>query len=110
MNNDGLPNDATGDTLRRLRDDGANLSKPHELDFHVAAPSKAAAEHVGNAATQIGFATSVSKDDEGPDWTCCCTKLMVPDHSAITDIENMLDSMAKRVGGRIDGWGAFPVA
>lgn len=110
MSKDGLPNDATGDALRRLRDDGANLCKPHDIDFHVAVPDESAAEHVSNAVRQMGFTASVSKDEEGPDWTCCCTKSMVPDHAAISDIETTLDSIAEQVGGRADGWGAFPVS
>jgi len=109
MNNDELPNDATGDALRRLRDDGANLRKSHDIDFYVAIPSKSAAEYVSHAVSQLGFAASVSEDEEGSDWTCCCTKSMVPDHAAINDIETMLDSIAEQVGGKADGWGAFSV-
>jgi regulator of RNase E activity RraB len=111
MNSDGIPNDATGDALRRMLDDGADLSKPHEIEYFVAIPNEAAGEHVASAASQIGFTVDVSKDDDdGPDWTCCCTKLMVPDHAAITSTEILLDSIAKQVGGEIDGWGAFSVS
>lgn len=104
-----LPHDATGDALRRLRNDGANLAKAHEIDFQVAVPNRSAGEAVMAEAEKRGFKVRLSKDEDGPDWTVCCTSTMVPGHGAITAVEEELDSLAKNFGGNADGWGAFPV-
>ncbi len=111
MKGDGIPDDATGGALRRLLRDGSDFSKPHEIDFHVAVPDESAGRHVADAASKLGFATKVVYDDEnGPSWTCWCSRWMLPDHAAITQIEKRLDDIAQPVGGKIDGWGAFVVS
>ena len=106
---DGLPDDADGDALRRLRNDGADLNKPHSIDFHVAVPDEESGHVVLAAARELGFKVKLDKDEDGTDWTCYCTKTMVPDHASIVEVEATLDSIAKKVGGKADGWGAFPV-
>jgi len=64
---DGLPDDATGDTLRRLRNDGADLSKPHDINYYVAVRDQPAAENVSTSARQIGISASVAKNEEDSD-------------------------------------------
>jgi len=103
-----FPNDSTGDALRRLQDDGADLSKPHEIDFHIAVPDWGAGQFVMNAAMQMGFVVNLNKNAENDEWTCSCSKTMIPGHAAISRIETVLDAVAQKVGGRFDGWGAFP--
>jgi len=104
-----IPRDATGDVLRRLLSDGADLSKVHRLDFYVAVPNKQAGSSAAFAAQQEGFDVELSKDETGPEWTVRCSRSMVPEHAAISQIEQELDEIASHYGGRADGWGAFPV-
>jgi regulator of RNase E activity RraB len=104
-----LPNDANGDVLRRMLADGADLSKPHDIDFFIAAPNEQAGSAIASAAEQQGFSVDLDKDEEAADWTVCCSRSMVPDHAAITQTEQQLDALARPLGGWIDGWGAFPV-
>jgi hypothetical protein len=101
-----LPNDANGDALRRLAADGSDLSRAMPLEFHVAAPSEKVGQQLAQAQGS-GFTTSVWRDDETGEWTCTCTKTMVPDHAEITRIEQQLDAIAQPVGGHADGWGTF---
>jgi len=104
-----IPMDATGDALRRMISDGADLLKVHSIDFFVATPSQQAGIAVASAVKQKGFEVEVSKDETGPEWTVRCTKSMVPSHAAISQIEQSLDVTASQYEGRADGWGAFPV-
>lgn len=104
-----LPADSTGDALRRLIDDGADLHKPHEVDFHIATPDLAASKIVGQHVERLGFRVSWAQDDDGTNWTVWCTKTMIPSHGAITAVEEELDAIAQKFGGWVDGWGAFPV-
>jgi hypothetical protein len=64
---------------------------------------------IRNNARQKGFAANLNKEDEGSEWTVTCTTDVVPKYRTISRIEDELDQMAYAYGGRIDGWGAFPV-
>src|SRR5215475_3621297 len=107
-----IPMDATGKTLREIAKRGSDLTKPMEVDFFVAVPSKDAGDRVAIKARVLGFVTSVEQDDHKPDddgfeWTCYCTKVLIPEYSEVMKIERQLDSIAKEFGGYADGFGTF---
>jgi len=104
----GIPNDATSQALRSLLNDGADFTKPHDIDFHVAVPSKAAGNSVGEAASKAGYSTELVHDEDGS-WTLWCTKSMLPSHDGITLVEKELAGISKPFGGYPDGWGTFTV-
>jgi hypothetical protein len=102
-----MPNDATGDALRRLAATGSDLSRPMEIDFVVAVPSEAVGRQVARRVEPLGFRVSVKQDsDEGP-WSCYCTKTIVPSYSDVVAIENQLDAIGRELGGYADGFGSF---
>ncbi len=102
---DGLPRDATGDALRRLRHDGVDLSRPLAIDFQVESTTERVARTVQAEAERLGFSVEVYEDESG--WDCCCTRSMIPDHLAITRAEDLLHDLAGRLGARHTGWGAW---
>jgi len=102
-----LPDNATGDALRRILYAGSDLSKPLEMDFFMAVPSEDAGNRVAKMAQQIGFTTKVERDEETSEWTCYCTKTIVPDYAEVVKMEETLDAIAKPFGGYIDGFGSF---
>ncbi len=101
------PNDATGDALRRVADDGHDMGKPMKLDFAVAVSEEAAGRLVAQAAIARGYSPRVARDDLDGSWTVYCTKLMLATHESITAAEAELDALAKPFGGYGDGWGTF---
>lgn len=106
-----FPNDATGDALRRFeQSNGFDISKPLEIEFFVVIPSKKMGNKVALKVSNLGFKTSVEKDgiDEAEyEWTCYCTKTLIPNYYEIVKIEEELDNIAKLYGGYIDGFGSF---
>lgn len=99
---------ATRQALRQIELDGSDLGKPLLMDFFVAVPSELAGLEVARAvAVMGGFDTSVEVDDESGDWTCYCTIKMIPELSAVLQIEERLDEIGKSVGGKADGFGTF---
>ncbi len=102
-----LPNDETRDALRRLHENGADLSRPLEMDFFIAVPSKDSGEQIAALVKVLGFNTSVEQDDESGDWTCYCAKTLIPEYSEIVRIEKELDNIAKPLGGFSDGFGSY---
>ncbi|MGB5213371.1 MAG: ribonuclease E inhibitor RraB [Anderseniella sp.] len=100
-----LPNDAIGDALQRLVDDGSDLSQPMAMDFFPAVPDRGAAETIEPDVQKLGFETSIS-EEEG-EWTLYCTKTIIPSYDNVASIESTLHRVAQRVGGHADGFGSF---
>ena len=48
-----LPDDATGDALRRMIAGGSDLSEPMEIDFFVAIPHESAGNKVAEKAREV---------------------------------------------------------
>jgi drug/metabolite transporter (DMT)-like permease len=98
------PDDADGDALRRVAGDGNDMARPMAIDYHVAAPNRAAAEAIAKKARTIGYASKVV-DDDGGAYTVWCTREMLATYDGVLACQSELDGMARPLGGRIDGWG-----
>ncbi|MEZ4297501.1 MAG: ribonuclease E inhibitor RraB [Polyangiaceae bacterium] len=102
-----MGNDATLDALRRIEQDGSDLTRPLSMDFFVAVPDQASGSMVASRAEKLGFSTSVEQDSDTEAWTCYCTKQLVPAYESVVALESLLSSLAADVGGYTDGFGTF---
>ncbi|MES9904409.1 MAG: ribonuclease E inhibitor RraB [Sedimenticola sp.] len=102
-----IPNDETGNALRQFVKDGSDLSEFMEIDFFVAIPSKQKGNEVALEARELGFKTSVELDVESGEWTCYCTKTLIPEYLEVVKIEKQLSTIAKLRGGYADGFGSY---
>ena len=102
-----LPDDATGGALRRFAETGSDLSKPMEIEFFVAVPSKNVGNQVAPKAKDLGFKVSLEQDDESKEWICYCVKTLVPEYDEVVSLERQLTSIAMPFGGYADGFGSF---
>ena len=102
-----FPNDATGDALKQFMDSGFNLSQPMEIDFFILIPSEELGLQFAKHIENLEFSTSVEQDDESKNWTCYCTKTMIPKYEDIILIENQLSRLAEPFHGVLDGFGSF---
>ncbi len=102
-----LPDDETGDALRLLEQNGSDLSRPLEMDFFASVPSQAAGDAVALRVVELGFAASVEQDEDSQQWTCYCTKTIVPNYAMVVEIEAQIDAVAQAHGGHADGFGSF---
>ncbi len=114
LNMNDFPDNDDGDALRRIRDSGNDLSRPMDVDIHIAAPSEEAAIEIANLAGTLGYRTEVYFDDDVEDvdnvpepWTCQCSRVMVLDYNSITEIQVQLNALAAPHGGYVDGWGTW---
>ncbi|MBE9607872.1 ribonuclease E inhibitor RraB [Chitinilyticum piscinae] len=98
---DDLPSDANGDALCRLVMGGADLGQPKSITFYVAFPSQNALLQFGAAMEQKNYQTSLSEHEP---WEASITRVMLPEHAAITAFEAELDAVATKHGGITDGW------
>lgn len=82
--------------MRRYVAEGSDLSRPMEIDFFVAIPNREAGEGVAAHTMELGFATSVEQDEATLEWTCYCTKTIVPSYAAVRTIGQQLDKIARK--------------
>jgi regulator of RNase E activity RraB len=110
------PDDLDGEVLRTIAEDGNDMTKPMDVQFHVAAATEETAEEIAAAAEKLGYDTSIDFDDgedaeEDEDmsepWTCTCQKTMLLEYDGIMAAQAELDEIARPLGGYADGWGTF---
>lgn len=105
-----FPDDANGDALWRMHENGDDLDSPCEFDFSVIFPSQEAALSFGVFLLKEGLKVSLTscEDDEHP-WELTVHPLMAPTYESICEFEDLLAQDAAELGGRLDGWGCFQV-
>ena len=104
----GFPDDADGDALQRIADDGSDMSKPMWIDFQVAVPDEAAAGGLAEVAQKRGYrVTTYASPECSLPWTCQCSARMLATYDGVLAVQDELADLGKRFGGRPDGWGTF---
>ena len=101
------PNDADGDALRRIAEDGNDMSMPMDVDFTVDVPDQGSGEQVAALAQAKGYVVDLEFDDEDEEWTCYCTKSMLATYEGVVAAQKELDELSEPFGGCCDGWGTF---
>ena len=101
------PHDDDGDALRRVAEEGSDMSKSMRIDFAVLAPNIDAAEAIAKAARPLRYETRIDQDSESGRWTCYCSREMLATNEAIVDAQRELDAISKPFSGCCDGWGTF---
>jgi regulator of RNase E activity RraB len=105
---DGYPNDADGEALRRVANDGSNMSKPMYINFQVAVPDESAAKGLAEAAYKLGYRVSIYASPECIlPWTCECSTRMLATYKGVLAVQEELAELGKQFRGRPDGWGSF---
>lgn len=102
-----LPSDTDGDALRRLVAAGSDLSRPMTIDFAMSVPNEEAGSRFANIARSLGYQIDLDQDEESGEWTCYCSKEMVPTHEALLSAQRELTVGGAPFGAVADGWGSF---
>jgi regulator of RNase E activity RraB len=103
-----FPDDADGDALRRLVDDGSDLTKPMCVEFQVAVPDEATAKRLAEVASKLGYGIAIYPSPEcSLPWTCECSRKMLATHEGVLAVQTELAGVAAPFGGHPDGWGTF---
>jgi regulator of RNase E activity RraB len=107
MKDSEIPNDADGDTMRRVIAGGSDISRPMKIDFHIAAPNEEAAEKIASVVKQRGFEMDSYYDRDRGGLTCSCSRTMILSHSGLLHVQEELSELSGPHGGHTDGWGTF---
>ena len=102
-----FPDDENGEVLRRMAEQGDDLSVPREIDFAVIFPTEDAALRFALVLLKSGQKVSFSEYDEHDElpWQVLAHPLMEPTYENISGYEGLLANEAAPLGGRNDGWG-----
>lgn len=105
---DGAEDNAS--VLRRMKDDGDDLTKARDIEFNHLFDREADAIAFENAVRSGGY-SKVDHDfwREVGAWLTAVRVRMVPDLDGITLNERVLNEMARDFDGKPDGWGCMEV-
>ena len=98
--------DADRQTLHALRDAGADLTKPTEVNFYLYFPTEAAATAAAAQAWSSSLPTRVVPGAMDSGWLCLASGTLVPTDEAIRAASTRLQAVAAEHGGEYDGWEA----
>lgn len=98
--------EADQQTLRALRDAGANLTKPTEVNFYLYFHERAGADSAAAQAGTQELTASVQRAADNSAWLCLVTGTIVPSETAIRQASTRLQAVAAAHGGEYDGWEA----
>lgn len=114
---DEFPNDDDGAALALLAAEGVDLSVPRLIEFTIDAPDADVGERIGAALRDAGHEATLEFDEGepgeggdhdqeefGPSWTVYVAVEMVPEYSALVDLQAELGRIAGPLGGDCDGW------
>lgn len=93
-----FPDDADGNALKLIHEQGANFRIPHVVDFFIAVPDKASGEKILRLIEKHGYNCSLEFGDE-KGWTCYCSKSMMLVYEDIIRVQEILDELSKPYGG-----------
>ena len=100
-----IPDDENGEVLRRMFDDGDDLSIPRDIDFHLVFGEEAQARgFAAQAVTLPDLMLSVPEVDEEGIWVVTASRHMSATHAGITALEQQLALVAQAFEGYPDGW------
>jgi hypothetical protein len=104
-----FPDDENGDVLRRMASHGEDLGAPRNVDFeHIFTSVEAALEFIAQVVNRTDT-VSLNWYDARSNWNVRVTRCMTPTHQGITELELSLDQVARKLGGKADGWGCMQV-
>jgi len=101
------PNDNHGDQLRRVAEDGADMTSAMIIDFTVSAPDERSARAIAALAEKQGFDPSLGDNGGGKPWSVYCSRSMLATHEGVVAAQAQLDALAAGHGGHCEGWATF---
>ncbi len=89
--------------IARLRELGADLSEPREVEFFLQLPAAVSASAAADELSEYD-AELLGRNEDGT-WGVRAAKTMTVDEDSIGRERERLNAIAQRHGGVFDGWG-----
>ena len=101
------PAEESADVLRRMAEDGDDLTKARQIDFHHQFGREESALAFQETVRNRGYRTDHHFWNESNGWLTTVHIRMVPTVEEITAMELALDEIARSFEGEPDGWGCM---
>jgi len=96
--------------LDQLKKAGADLSKPHSIDFFLYFPTEDSANEAAKDVKIEVDDVNVELCADKKNWLCFATRRMVPNHDKLVGLRRRFNETANRGDGVYDGWGTEVVS
>ncbi len=104
------PNEENANVLRRMKEDGDDLTKARDIDFHHLFPNETDAAAFEEFVRSQGYQADRDYWEELQAWLTTVQVRMVPTLDEITALESELNEIARSFAGEPDGWGCMEMA
>jgi hypothetical protein len=94
------------DTIRRLVEDGSDLSRPMEVEFVAMLTGPCDVGEIGEAVERLGYSVEFYLDEEDDAVECVCRRTMLVSEGTVETCERELATLFERFGAVLDGWGS----
>jgi hypothetical protein len=101
------PLDADGDSLRRVAENGSDMSRPMLIEYSIGVPDEPCAQRIAELTRSHGFDVSLSSDEGAKSWSVYCAKTMLATYDGVIAVQAQLNELVQPYGGSCDGWGTF---
>ncbi len=91
-------------TIEALKNNGSDISKPHEIDFFLDFDKFEQAAPIAQAMDKDGFNVRMFENGDGT-FTIEAKKTIPPSLETMREITKQLNSLTEKYGGNYDGWG-----
>lgn len=85
---------------------GANLSRPHPVEFFLYFPERDGADRAAAKVAALGMEVKVDRAASGSLWLVFAVRNMVPAEREMARLRVALEAIAAAEKGEYDGWGA----
>ena len=96
--------------LIALEENGANLSKPHIINFRLHSDNAPSARAIAEELSSKGLCAEILLPDNDNLFICIAKKELVPELNAVRSLTKELTLLAQQQGGVYDDWSADPVS
>jgi len=97
------PDDADGEVLRRVAQDGSDMSAPMEIDFTIEAPNESVAKTLSAVIAARGYSPRIHHDEDGS-VSLYCALTMVATYEGVIAKQHELNEICEPYGAACDGW------
>jgi hypothetical protein len=94
-----------GRVIEQLKKAGANLDKPHPIEFFFYFPTQDRAERIASRLRRDGYTATFNRAAKGQNWVVQATKEMIPNEIALNKLRKKFEAIAADEKGEYDGWG-----
>ena len=101
------PDDADGDALRQVADQGSDMSRPMTIDFVISTGDMAKARSIAQLVAEHGYRSDLHPDDEAGSIEVYCTRRMVATYEGVVACQAELTRLCEPFGVVCDSWGTY---